>query len=94
MDSANGQVARRIRVEGLVQGVFFRKSARVEAESRGLSGWARNEPDGSVTIVVEGDAGAVDGFVAWCHQGPPRSQVDRVTVEAAGYSGLDGFRIG
>jgi acylphosphatase len=89
-----GPEARLIRIEGMVQGVFFRKSARQEAIARGLVGLARNEDDGSVTIVVEGAPGAIDDFVAWCHHGPPRSRVERVTVEEAGYSGMAGFHIG
>jgi acylphosphatase len=77
----------------LVQGVFFRRSARDEAESLGLAGWARNEDDGTVTIFVEGDPESIDEFLEWCHQGPPRSRVERVNVEAAEYTALNGFHI-
>jgi acylphosphatase len=95
VDPANshGHEARRIRIEGLVQGVFFRRTAREEAESLGLAGWAHNEDDGTVTIVVEGDPESLDAFVSWCHEGPPRSQVERVRVDPAEYSGLHGFHI-
>ena len=41
----------RVRVSGRVQGVFFRAEARTRAESRGLTGWIRNAPDGTVEAV-------------------------------------------
>jgi acylphosphatase len=67
-----------IRVHGRVQGVFFRRSAREQAMRLGLAGFARNEPDGTVRIEVEGDPAALDRFLAWCHVGPPAARVDRV----------------
>ena len=82
---------RTIRVFGHVQGVFFRASARDEARRLGLAGFARNEPDGSVSIEVEGDERALAQFVDWCHEGPPRARVERVEVqegEAVGHTGF------
>ena len=70
-----------IRVFGHVQGVFFRQSARREAQRLGLQGFARNEPDGSVTIDVQGAPSALDELVAWSHHGPDAARVDRVEVE-------------
>jgi acylphosphatase len=87
-------VERRIvRVTGLVQGVGFRATARTEAQRRGLRGWARNEPDGSVTIDVEGDPLALDAFIAWCRQGPRASRVEHIDVIPAEAVGHDDFRI-
>ncbi|HEX4692737.1 MAG TPA: acylphosphatase, partial [Solirubrobacteraceae bacterium] len=57
-------VRRRVRAHGRVQGVFFRDSVRREAESRGVAGFASNEPDGSVLTVFEGAREAVDALVA------------------------------
>ena len=91
MADARGIEARKIRIHGLVQGVFFRKSARREAESWDLAGWARNEPDGSVTILVEGDPDAIAGFLPWCEHGPERARVDRVEVEPVAPTGIAGF---
>lgn len=70
-----------IRVSGLVQGVFFRDSTRAEAQKFGLTGYARNEPDGSVTIEVEGATDALESFVAWCQNGPPAARVDTCTCD-------------
>ena len=65
----------RLRIHGKVQGVFFRESARAEAEARELAGWIRNNPDGTVEALVEGPHAAVDGFTDWCRHGPPSAQV-------------------
>lgn len=67
-----------VRIEGRVQGVFFRAHAREAAISAGLSGWVRNVNDGSVEAVVDGTPQAVAEFVSWCHRGPPAARVDRV----------------
>ena len=70
-----------IRVFGRVQGVFFRHSARIHAQKLGLAGWARNEDDGSVTIIAEGEDQALGEFAAWCRNGPPLSSVDEAKIE-------------
>lgn len=82
----------RVRVHGLVQGVFFRESCRREAARLGVSGWVRNEPDGSVAAEFEGDA--VDDLVAWCRSGPRGADVDRVEVTEVEPTGEAGFRTG
>jgi len=70
-----------MRVYGQVQGVFFRKYAQMTAESLGLGGFVRNEPDGSVYAEVEGPPEAVENFVQWAHRGSPAAKVARVQVE-------------
>lgn len=85
---------RRIAVRGRVQGVWFRASAEREAARLGLSGFARNERDGSVTVEAEGVPAAVDAMVAWCRTGPPRAEVTDVAVTALEPLGTSGFRAG
>lgn len=82
---------RSIRIRGRVQGVFFRASAKEQAEALGVAGFARNEADGSLLIVAEGDPASLDRFVAWCHQGPPAAVVDNVAVNVEPATGLTGF---
>jgi acylphosphatase len=81
------------RVTGRVQGVSYRAWAREEAERLGLSGWVRNEPDGSVTALLAGPAPQVARILEALRQGPPAAHVTAVTTEPAEDPGLPGFRI-
>jgi acylphosphatase len=80
-------------VHGRVQGVFFRDATRREAERRGVSGWARNTPDGTVEVVLEGDADAVEAMVAFLRDGPGHSSVTRLDVAREEPEGLEGFSV-
>ncbi len=68
------------RIIGRVQGVFFRASTRREAVRLGLGGLARNEADGSVTVVAQGAPEALDALAGWLEQGPPSARVDQVSA--------------
>jgi acylphosphatase len=70
----------RVRINGVVQGVYYRASARAEAERLGLTGWVRNTDDGGVMLEAQGPADRLDALVAWCWQGPPAARVDDVVV--------------
>ncbi len=72
----------RISVSGRVQGVFFRANARREARRLGLTGFARNEPDGSVNIEVQGEESSLKKFLAWAGHGSGLARVDETTHEA------------
>jgi protein-L-isoaspartate(D-aspartate) O-methyltransferase len=72
-----------VTVSGVVQGVYFRASARREGALRGLRGWVRNHSDGSVRLHVQGDPAAVDAMLDWCRMGPPAARVSRLTVSDA-----------
>lgn len=74
-------------VKGVVQGVGYRYFALGEARMRGLSGWARNRPDDTVEVVVEGESGLVEEFLARLRVGPPASRVTAVQVEQQPYTG-------
>lgn len=65
-------------VSGHVQGVFFRASASQRAHELGVSGWARNLPDGRVEVLAAGEDDAVDAFREWLGHGPSAARVDRV----------------
>lgn len=73
--------ARRIRVRGRVQGVFFRASTAEHARALSLCGHARNEADGSVVILAAGSVDALGQLIQWLHTGPPMARVDAVEVE-------------
>jgi acylphosphatase len=86
-------IRKRVVVHGRVQGVFFRDTARRMAQSRGVAGWVRNTPDGTVEAVFEGDHEAVESMVRWSRQGPRGAAVERVEVTEEEPEGLVEFRI-
>jgi len=63
------------------------------AESRGVRGWVRNSPGGTVEAIFEGDGQAVDSMVRWCHEGPRGALVERVEVVDEEPEGRTEFRI-
>ncbi|MGH3457748.1 acylphosphatase [Aeromicrobium sp.] len=85
-------IRRRVIIRGRVQGVFFRASCADAAQSLGVAGWVSNEPDGTVQAVFEGDEGAVEGMVAWCHRGPAHAVVQAVEVIDEDPTGERGFQ--
>ena len=70
-----------IRVTGKVQGVFFRASAKEKADELKITGAARNNSDGSVSIEAEGEEQNLMHFAEWCKGGPPLSRVERCEIE-------------
>jgi acylphosphatase len=57
---------------------MFRASAADEARAMGVTGYARNLPDGSVEIVAEGRPEFLRMLAAWAVVGPPHARVDKV----------------
>jgi acylphosphatase len=80
-------------VRGRVQGVFFRDTVRRMAASRGIAGWVRNNPDGTVEAAFEGRPDAVDAMVAFCREGPRGAEVEGVEVAEEEPRGEAGFRV-
>jgi acylphosphatase len=83
----------RVRIEGRVQGVWFRGWTIQEARRLGLAGWVRNRQDGSVEALFAGDRGAVEAMIVACHEGPSAAHVRSVQrfPAAAGELSGDGF---
>ena len=73
-------------IKGRVQGVWFRDSARREAERLGISGYARNLPNGDVEVLASGTNVALAELALWLHEGPPLSKVSEV-LEAVNEQG-------
>ncbi len=82
-----------IMVNGEVQGVFYRHSAKLKAADLGLSGFVRNEPDGCVSIEAEGPEEALEEFIGWCKQGSPLARVHDVEVVEGAWENYTGFEI-
>ncbi|UOE43918.1 acylphosphatase [Agromyces larvae] len=80
-------------VHGMVQGVGFRFSARVEAQRHGVTGWVRNRSDGAVEAELEGEPAAIDRMLAWFDEGPPGASVTSMTSSDLEPTGEPGFRV-
>ncbi len=83
----------RLRITGLVQGVFYRQSLYDQARQLGINGMVRNEPDGSVYAEIEGAEEALRSLIAWAWEGPQRARVERVEVEEGQERGYGGFHV-
>jgi acylphosphatase len=80
-------------VAGRVQGVFFRAETRARASSLGLDGWVRNNPDGTVEAVFEGERERIESMVDWCRRGPAHAEVENVDVAWEEPKGESGFGV-
>ena len=84
----------KIRVEGRVQGVFFRVSTQRQALKLALTGFVRNETDGSVYIEVEGEQEKLDQLSQWIKLGgPPRGEVFNIECDRGDVQNFKGFVI-
>ena len=84
---------KRVVVHGSVQGVFFRDTMRRLAQQHSVSGWVRNNRDGTVEAVFEGDETSLERLLAFAREGPRGAQVERVEVFDEEPEGLRGFAI-
>lgn len=80
-------------VHGMVQGVGFRYYTRSAAHRFGVRGYVQNLPDGTVKVVCEGRAPAVDSMTAWLEKGPPSARVTHVDVQPCASSGYPAFTV-
>ncbi|WP_426231613.1 acylphosphatase [Pararhizobium sp. DWP3-4] len=72
-----------LRITGRVQGVGFRFWMRGQAQRLDLSGWVRNEADGSVTALICGPAATVSTMLERCWIGPFGASVANVETKSA-----------
>ena len=81
----------KLRIHGLVQGVYFRGWSRDAARTLGLRGWVRNRSDGTVEMLVHGEEKAVQRLIDRCREGPPSARVKRIDVEETDEEAPQGF---
>lgn len=81
-------------VDGNVQGVCYRASAREQALMLGLAGHAMNLPDGRVEVLATGTADALEALEKWLRKGPPAARVDAVSRADVDAQELRGFHTG
>ena len=80
-------------VQGIVQGVGFRFSARHMANSLGVKGFVKNLPNGEVYLEAEGNEAQVNEFVKWCKKGPSSARVRNAEVHEGEYKGYRVFDV-
>ncbi len=78
MNTADDPVRLEARVSGRVQGVYFRESTRSKAQSLNLTGWNKNNRDGSVSVVAEGSRTQLEALFDYLQEGPAAAEVERV----------------
>ena len=79
-------------VRGDVQGVGFRYFVQRKANQLGLRGWVRNNDDGTVEVVAEGDRAQLEELARALEGGPRMARVDRVETQWSTATGnLQGF---
>nr|WP_235019943.1 acylphosphatase [Ruania rhizosphaerae] len=83
----------RIRVEGRVQGVGYRRWLARQASKRSVSGWVRNCDDGAVEALLCGEPGDVGYVLARSRQGPATGHVSVVTASRSAVEPRDGFDV-
>ncbi|HTB68923.1 MAG TPA: acylphosphatase [Steroidobacteraceae bacterium] len=88
-----GMVSKICWISGRVQGVYYRGTTVLRARELGISGYARNLPDGRVEVLAQGEDAAVAAFIQWLWIGSIASRVTAVEVREASASQLpEGFR--
>ena len=75
------EIARKVRLTGRVQGVFFRAWTQDRARELGVNGWVRNCADGSVEAQLTGEEDAVARMIERLRSGPSNARVEDVLVE-------------
>jgi acylphosphatase len=82
-----------VKIEGRVQGVFYRAWTKETARALGLNGWVRNASDGSVEAVFSGPAAKVDSMLKLCEDGAPDARVTNIEVREERGSVPKGFKV-
>ena len=88
----NEKLCIRCYVRGKVQGVWFRASTQEKAQELGITGFAKNLPDGRVEVLACGEEKDLKSLFNWLHKGPSGATVDDVTKEELEYRPIDDFK--
>jgi acylphosphatase len=83
----------RLYVTGIVQGIFFRKFVKENADKYNVKGFVRNLEDGRIEIFLEGDSKGVSEIVELCKKGPKHSQIKNTEIKEEKFQNFRDFKI-
>ena len=83
----------RLYVTGIVQGIFFRKFIKENAERYNVKGFIRNLEDGRIEIFLEGNTNEVNKMIELCKKGPKHSQIRTVDIKPEKFQDFKEFKI-
>ena len=82
-----------IQIKGKVQKVSNRFNAQAKAHEFDLTGYVKNEHNGSVYAEVEGKEENINKFIEWCYVGPRLATVSEVNAEESNVIGFQTFEV-
>lgn len=82
-----------ITIQGKVQGVSYRASAKQMADLLSIKGFVCNMANGDVYAEIEGDDDLLTKFIQWCHHGPDNASVKYVSVQEGEVKGFKTFEV-
>ena len=83
----------RLTVSGSVQGVFYRRFVKDNADKLDVRGFVRNLENGSVEIFLEGDGDNVDAMIALCKRGPAHAALRKIEEKEEKFQDFKEFKI-
>lgn len=86
-----GKCCVKAKVNGKVQGVWYRRATQEQALRMGVTGHAKNLTDGGVEVVLCGEGEAVNTVVEWLWQGPPNAHVTHIELEGIEWRNHNAF---
>lgn len=87
------KIAMNFLITGKVQGVWFRAGTQDEAKRLGITGWARNLPDGRVEVIACGDAEKILELHEWLKHGPELAEVKNVDAKEIAWQEHERFAV-
>ena len=80
-------------IYGKVQGVGFRNFVFLHAKKLNVKGYVKNNPDGTVEAVFEGDENNINKMIELCKKGPERARVDKIDIREIEINNYQDFKI-
>jgi len=80
-------------IYGKVQGVGFRNFVFLHAKKLNIRGYVKNNPDGTVEAVFDGDEDNINKMIELCKRGPERARVDKIDIKDIEINNYQDFKI-